>query len=64
MSDDVEVLSYRIPEACKAVSVSEATLRRAIRRGELRLRYLSEHPVIDRDDLIAWLKNAPTERAS
>lgn len=59
-----ERISYPIAEAAAVVGQSESTLRRAINAGLLPIRYTSEHGVILRDDLIAWVKNAPTEKAT
>jgi hypothetical protein len=58
----VERLAYRYAEAAEAAGVSENTVRRAIDKGTLTPRYISDHPVIDVDDLREWIKTAPTER--
>lgn len=62
-----ERLAYTIAEAAEAVGVSVTTIRRAIASGALPVRFLGQgrtRPSIDRDDLVAWIKAAPRERAS
>ncbi|HEX5532623.1 MAG TPA: helix-turn-helix domain-containing protein [Actinomycetales bacterium] len=60
--DTVERLTFTIREVAQMVGQSESTVRRAIKSGALRARYLSEHPAIHRDDIEAWIAGAPTER--
>jgi hypothetical protein len=55
-------LAYRLEEAAELAAVSLRTLRRAIDRGDLTPSYLSDHPVIDADELRAWIKRAPSVR--
>lgn len=55
---------YTVREAAEVARVSEATIRRAHRSGALRFSYVSEHPVITHDALMAWVNAAPNERAT
>lgn len=62
-----EQLAYNIAQAADAVGVSVTTVKRAIAAGSLRVRYLGRgrtKPSIDRDDLIAWIKSAPSQRTA
>lgn len=56
-------ISYKIAEAAKAVGVSVSAIRAAYRSGALPVHYPTSHPVVMHDDLMAWVANAPTERA-
>lgn len=55
---------YTISEACETFRVSEKILRRAHKAGDLPFRYVSDHPLITHEDLMAWVNGAPTEKAS
>jgi len=58
-------ISYSVKEAAEAVGVSESTLRAAYRNGEIPVHYPSGgKPLVLHDDLVAWVANAPTVRAS
>jgi hypothetical protein len=57
-------IAYSIPEAAEATGVSESSIRRAIASGDLIASYPTSKPVIAYDVLVAWIANAPTERAS
>jgi predicted site-specific integrase-resolvase len=59
-----ERLAYRLEEAAEVAGVSLSTIRRAVKSGALVKSYLSDHPVIYRENLVAWIESAPTERAS
>lgn len=48
-------------EAAEAVGVSEATLRRAIDRGDLAARFSGRKTLIRVADLAAWVDALPTE---
>lgn len=61
MSDRLAPLAYTIPDAAAASGVSDKTLRRAIAKGDLPVRYPTARPVVLADDLHAWLANTPTE---
>jgi excisionase family DNA binding protein len=56
-----EALAYKIPEAAKVAGVSQDTIRRAIRKGDLAAKYPTSHAVIMRDELEAWLRSTPSE---
>lgn len=56
-----ESLSYSITVAAERVGVSTKTLSRAIDRGDLIARYVGRKPLIERDELQAWLRSLPTE---
>lgn len=57
-------LAYSIKEAAEACGVSVDTIRRAITANDLIARYPTSRPVVDADELRAWLASKPTERAS
>lgn len=68
-ADVSEPLTYNVDQAAAFVGVSRSTIVRAYTNGRLRVRYLGEgktKPRIHRDDLVAWVENAPTrdERAT
>ncbi len=48
-------------EAAAAVGISERTLREAIKRGDLVERYIGSKPVVEVDELRAWVSSLPTE---
>lgn len=56
-------VTLNVDEAAAVIGVSRSTIIRAYSDGRLKVRYLGKgktKPRIDRDDLIAWVKNAPT----
>lgn len=56
-------VAYSIAEAAEQVSVSPSFIQRAVRDGELTAHYLNgTTPRIDHDDLVEWLRKAPTDR--
>jgi len=57
-----DALSYSIAGAASATGVSQDVIRRAIRAGDLPVRYPTSRPVILAPDLEAWLHAAPAER--
>jgi hypothetical protein len=58
-------VAYSIPEAAAAVGVGETAVKEAIDAGLLTRHYVTtSKPVILADDLLEWVRNAPTERAS
>lgn len=57
-------VAYTVDEAADTVGVSAMTIRRALSSGALEAHYPTKRPLILRDDLIAWIQSAPTERAS
>lgn len=57
-------VSYSIQGAAEASGVSPDTIRRAVRAGDLAVHYPTSRPVILRDELEAWIKASPTERAA
>lgn len=60
-----ERVAYTPAEAAEASGVSIDTIRRAYRNGDLVCHYRSpQRPIILRDDLVAWIAAAPTEKAS
>lgn len=59
---DVERVAFSIREAAEAVGLSESTVRKAYREGQITAHFPTNNPTILRDDLVAWIKRAPTER--
>lgn len=57
-----EPLAYPVTVAAEKVGVSAKTLSRAIAKGDLLARYVGTKPVIERDELQAWLQSLPTEK--
>jgi excisionase family DNA binding protein len=57
-------IAYSLPEAADAVSVSQDTLRRAIRAGDLPFRRVGVKYLIATTDLLAWFESLPSEHAS
>jgi excisionase family DNA binding protein len=59
-----EKVAYTVDEAAASAGVSAMTIRRALSTGALEAHYPTARPLILRDDLIAWIATAPTERQS
>lgn len=57
-------LAYSVQDAAAATGVSPDVIRRAIKAGNLPVKYPTTRPVVLVDDLRAWLESSPTERAS
>lgn len=58
-------VAYSIPEAALAVGVSEPIVRAAINDGTLPKHHLPQaptKPLILWEDLVAWVRDSPTER--
>lgn len=55
-------VSYDIPGAVLASSLSERELRRAIAAGDLVVHYRGRKPLITHDELRAFIEALPTER--
>ena len=64
MNDELQKLAYSYQEAAEAVGVSAATLRRHVNNGDLAVRYIGSKPVIQADELRAWLDALPSEAPS
>jgi predicted DNA-binding transcriptional regulator AlpA len=58
---DKAKVSYNVREAAAASGYSVDTIWRAINAGELTPRYRTSRPVIEADELTAWIHTAPTE---
>lgn len=54
-------LAYSIKDAAEAVGVSVTTLREAINRSELTVKYPTTRPVIPAEELTKWLDALPDE---
>lgn len=59
---DVSPIAVDVVTACRMVSLSRPTVDKAIRDGNLPVRYYGRKPLIDVDDLRAWFKALPTEK--
>ena len=55
-------LSYSVPDAARAVGLSEWSIRAAIRNGDLAPRYYGTKPLIPAAELEAWLNALPSDR--
>ncbi|MDQ0117460.1 hypothetical protein J2T22_000630 [Pseudarthrobacter defluvii] len=53
-------IAYSIDEAAARVGVSKELLRAQIAHSYLVARYVNSKPVIEHDELVAWLRNLPT----
>jgi hypothetical protein len=54
-------LAYSIEEAAVATSYSTDTIRRAIRKNDLSVKYANSKPVILASELESWLNALPSE---
>jgi len=59
---EIQAVSFDIPGAALATGLSETTLRDAVRRGDLAAHYSGTKPVIDRDELRAFIRALPSEK--
>lgn len=59
---EITPVSYDIPGAALATGLSETTLRDAVRRGDLAAHYSGTKPVIEREELRAFIQALPAER--
>jgi hypothetical protein len=58
---EIQSMTISLPDACKALGISETTLRRISCHGEgLKLRYLGSKPVVVKAELEAFLADLPT----
>lgn len=57
-------VSYTVQGAAEASGLSADVIRRAVKSGDLVAHYPTSRPVILRDELEAWIKASPTERAA
>ncbi len=65
MSDQVEPIAMRLSSAARAVDLSERTLMRAIKSGDLVARRFGNEYRIEAAELRAWVKSWPADtRAS
>ena len=55
-------VSYSIPGAALATGLSESALRRYIRAGDLAVRFSGTKPLIERDELVAFVRSLPMEK--
>lgn len=58
-------IAYNIPEAAHAVGLGETAIKDAIDLGQLPKHYVDtakRKPIILAEDLIAWVRNSPSER--
>jgi len=53
--------AYTIADAAAAYGVSQDTLRRAIRRNDLAVKYPTSKPVIAAEELASWFAALPSE---
>lgn len=57
-------VSYELAGAAAATGLSDRTIRKAIKDGDLTAHYLGTKPVITVADLADWIESLPTEVAS
>ena len=54
-------LAYSIPEAAEAIGQSTDTIRRAIAKGDLAVKYPNSKPIVLASELGSWLESLPSE---
>lgn len=59
---EIVPVSYDIPGAALATGLSERTLRDYVRKGDLAVHYSGTKPVIEREELRAFILALPSER--
>src|SRR5690606_4000880 len=59
---EITPVSYDIPGAALATGLSERTLRDYIRNGDLAVHYSGTKPVIEREELQAFIRALPSEK--
>lgn len=57
----IQPVALSIPDAAAAVGYSVTTLKDAIAKGDLVVRYANRKGVIPAEDLIEWVKSLPIE---
>lgn len=60
LSAHVPLIAYDINEAARQVSVSDDTLRAAIKDGSLTVRLVGRKYLVRHTDLCAWVDSLPT----
>jgi hypothetical protein len=59
---EIQAVSFDIPGAALATGLSERTLRDYIRNGDLAVHYSGTKPVIEREELQAFIRALPSEK--
>lgn len=59
---EIQPVSYDIPGAAIATGLSESALRRHINAGALAVRYSGTKPLIERDELAAFVATLPSTK--
>lgn len=54
-------LAYSISEAAEAIGQSTDTIRRAIAKGDLSVKYPNSKPVVLARELESWLESLPSQ---
>lgn len=62
MSVEITPVSYDIPGAVLATGLSESALRRYIHAGAIAVRYSGTKPLIERDELAAFVAALPSTK--
>lgn len=60
-AEQLDKKAYTISDAALAYGVSTDTIRRAIRRNDLAVKYPTSKPVIAADELASWFAALPSE---
>lgn len=60
-AEQLDKKAYTISDAALAYGVSTDTIRRAIRRNDLAVKYPTTKPVIAADELASWFAALPSE---
>lgn len=59
MAYEIQPVSFDIPGAALATGLSERTLRRYIQAGDIAVRFSGTKPLIERDELAAFVASLP-----
>jgi hypothetical protein len=62
MNYEITPVSYDLPGAAAATGLSVRELQRAIAASDLAVHYRGSKPVIDRDELRAFIRALPSEK--
>ena len=54
-------ISYTVKDAATACGLSVSTLRAAIKRGTLTVRWLNTKPIVRHEDLATWIDELPQD---
>ena len=59
---EIQPVSFDIPGAVLATGLSESALRRYVQAGDIAVRYAGTKPLIERDELAAFVAALPSTK--